>query len=228
MPLRRFPAVAKRDSKQRDSGTEFAMARTAQINPQILAWARETAGLTIEEAAEKLGLKDVAKASAAEKSAQAQAEAGTRPVSQTFLDKALHLSAPAAHLLTAAAPGSPRCGGGCARAYGARRIGAKPPGRPSARRLPRSARRRARGGGQKRPCSSSEVSRRAASASRRTRLCVRCVRRASPDRAGMSPALFRTCHALGSSGRSATPEGEIAHRATPVLPRPVPACSSQP
>jgi Zn-dependent peptidase ImmA (M78 family)/transcriptional regulator with XRE-family HTH domain len=77
--------MAKRDDKPRDSKNEFAMARTAQINPQILSWARETAGLTIEEAAEKLGLKDVAKASAAEK--LAQAEAGTRPVTQTFLEK---------------------------------------------------------------------------------------------------------------------------------------------
>ena len=78
--------MAKRDGKQRDSETEFAMARTVQINPQILSWARETAGLTIGEAAEKLGLKDVAKASAVEK--LAQAEAGTRPVSQSLLEKA--------------------------------------------------------------------------------------------------------------------------------------------
>jgi Zn-dependent peptidase ImmA (M78 family) len=43
------------------------MAETAQINHRILSWARDTAGLLVEEAAEKLGLKDSAKASAAQK-----------------------------------------------------------------------------------------------------------------------------------------------------------------
>jgi Zn-dependent peptidase ImmA (M78 family) len=43
------------------------MSETAQINPRILSWARETAGLSVEEAAEKLGLKDTAKATAVEK-----------------------------------------------------------------------------------------------------------------------------------------------------------------
>ena len=32
------------------------MAQAAQINPRILSWARETAGLSLEEAAAKLGL----------------------------------------------------------------------------------------------------------------------------------------------------------------------------
>lgn len=41
------------------------MADKAQINPGILSWARETAGLSVEKAAEKLGLKSTAKATAA-------------------------------------------------------------------------------------------------------------------------------------------------------------------
>ena len=44
------------------------MATRAQnINPSILAWARETAGFSVEEAADKLGLSSSEKASAAEK-----------------------------------------------------------------------------------------------------------------------------------------------------------------
>jgi hypothetical protein len=43
------------------------MAQGEHINPEVLKWARETAGLTVAEAAEKLGLKDSAKASAVEK-----------------------------------------------------------------------------------------------------------------------------------------------------------------
>jgi Zn-dependent peptidase ImmA (M78 family)/transcriptional regulator with XRE-family HTH domain len=43
------------------------MSEKAQINPRILSWARETAGLSVEEAAEKLGLKDTTKATAVEK-----------------------------------------------------------------------------------------------------------------------------------------------------------------
>lgn len=62
------------------------MAQFAQINPGILSWARETAGLSLEEAATKLGLKSTAKVTAAEK--LAQAERGERPVSQSLLDKA--------------------------------------------------------------------------------------------------------------------------------------------
>jgi Zn-dependent peptidase ImmA (M78 family)/transcriptional regulator with XRE-family HTH domain len=59
------------------------MARAVQINPRLMAWARETAGLSLEEAAAKLGLKDTTKATAAEK--LMQAEAGSRPVSQGTL-----------------------------------------------------------------------------------------------------------------------------------------------
>jgi hypothetical protein len=43
------------------------MAQGEHINPEVLKWARETAGLTVAEAAARLGLKDSAKASAVEK-----------------------------------------------------------------------------------------------------------------------------------------------------------------
>jgi Zn-dependent peptidase ImmA (M78 family)/transcriptional regulator with XRE-family HTH domain len=56
------------------------MARAVQINPRLMAWARETAGLSLEEAAAKLGLKDTTKTTAAEK--LLQVETGARPVSQ--------------------------------------------------------------------------------------------------------------------------------------------------
>ncbi|TCZ51101.1 hypothetical protein [Roseicella aquatilis] len=49
------------------------MAQAAQINPRILSWARETAGLSLEEAAEKL----------------AQAERGERAVPTGMLEKAV-------------------------------------------------------------------------------------------------------------------------------------------
>ncbi|MBC9209588.1 ImmA/IrrE family metallo-endopeptidase [Roseomonas aerophila] len=62
------------------------MAQAAQINPDILAWARETAGLSLEEAAGKLGLTSTAKATAAEK--LAQVERGERPVTLAQLEKA--------------------------------------------------------------------------------------------------------------------------------------------
>lgn len=62
------------------------MAKAQQINPKILSWARETAGLSPEEAAPKLGLKSNAKASATEK--LLQAENGERPVSLGMLEKA--------------------------------------------------------------------------------------------------------------------------------------------
>jgi len=59
------------------------------INPDILKWARETAGLTEVEAADKLGLKDTAASSAIEK---LQAfEDGTRVPAQTMLRKAASL-----------------------------------------------------------------------------------------------------------------------------------------
>ena len=62
------------------------MATGVQINPRMLAWARETAGLSPEEAAAKLGLKTTARATAAEK--LLQAERGERPVSRGVLQKA--------------------------------------------------------------------------------------------------------------------------------------------
>ncbi|MFC7739369.1 ImmA/IrrE family metallo-endopeptidase [Roseomonas sp. GCM10028921] len=62
------------------------MAQAVQINPRLLAWARETAGLSPEEAAAKLGLKATTKITAAEK--LLEAERGERPVSQTLLEKA--------------------------------------------------------------------------------------------------------------------------------------------
>ena len=43
------------------------MTRAENINPSILAWARETAGLTIEEAADRLSLSTSEKSSAVEK-----------------------------------------------------------------------------------------------------------------------------------------------------------------
>jgi Zn-dependent peptidase ImmA (M78 family) len=65
------------------------MAQVVQINPGILSWARETAGLSLEEAADKLGLKSSGTASAAEK--LDLAERGERPVSRSMLEKAVSL-----------------------------------------------------------------------------------------------------------------------------------------
>ena len=62
------------------------MAQAEQINPRILAWARETAGLTVGEAAEKLGLKDSAKATAIEK--LHALEHGKLGLSRTMLERA--------------------------------------------------------------------------------------------------------------------------------------------
>ena len=62
------------------------MARAVQINPRMLAWARETAGLSPEEAAAKLGLKTTARATAAQK--LLEAESGERPVGRGVLQKA--------------------------------------------------------------------------------------------------------------------------------------------
>lgn len=57
------------------------MTETEQINPRILAWARETAGISLEEAAEKLGLTSSSRSTAAEK--LTALEAGDRaPTSQ--------------------------------------------------------------------------------------------------------------------------------------------------
>ena len=60
-----------------------------QINPRLLAWARETAGLSPEEAAAKLGLKTTARATAADK--LMQTESGERPVGRSLLEKAASL-----------------------------------------------------------------------------------------------------------------------------------------
>jgi Zn-dependent peptidase ImmA (M78 family)/transcriptional regulator with XRE-family HTH domain len=65
------------------------MVDAEQINPRILAWARETAGLSVAEAAEKLGLKDTAKASAVEK--LRELETGKRDPAQGILQKAASL-----------------------------------------------------------------------------------------------------------------------------------------
>lgn len=62
------------------------MAQAVQINPRMLSWARETAGLSPEEAAAKLGLNCTTKATAAER--LLQAESGERPISQGMLEKA--------------------------------------------------------------------------------------------------------------------------------------------
>jgi Zn-dependent peptidase ImmA (M78 family) len=62
------------------------MPEAVEINPELLTWARETAGLSLKEAAEKLGLKDSARGSAAEK--LRKLEAGEQPVSETRLQKA--------------------------------------------------------------------------------------------------------------------------------------------
>ncbi len=43
------------------------MAQAEDINPRMLSWAREAAGLSVAEAAKKLGLKDSSRASATEK-----------------------------------------------------------------------------------------------------------------------------------------------------------------
>jgi Zn-dependent peptidase ImmA (M78 family)/transcriptional regulator with XRE-family HTH domain len=63
------------------------MVAVEDINPGMLAWARETAGLSREEAAEKLGLRASAKESASEK--LRQAEQGERPVGSRLLQKAV-------------------------------------------------------------------------------------------------------------------------------------------
>jgi transcriptional regulator with XRE-family HTH domain len=57
------------------------VAQSERINPDILKWARETAGLSVEEAAERLGLKDSARETAIDK--LAALETGERSLSQT-------------------------------------------------------------------------------------------------------------------------------------------------
>jgi Zn-dependent peptidase ImmA (M78 family) len=63
------------------------MVQAEQINPRILTWARETAGLSVAEAAEKLGLKDSAKTTAVEK--LLALESGQRSAGQTTMQKAV-------------------------------------------------------------------------------------------------------------------------------------------
>ncbi len=63
------------------------MTHPVQINPRMLSWARETAGLSVAEAAAMLGLKTTAKVSAEEK--LRQVEAGARAVSHGLLEKAV-------------------------------------------------------------------------------------------------------------------------------------------
>ena len=63
------------------------MGPSERINPDILKWARETAGLSLAEAAEKLGLKDTAKATAVEK--LHKLETGGGDPGQTCLRKAV-------------------------------------------------------------------------------------------------------------------------------------------
>jgi transcriptional regulator with XRE-family HTH domain len=65
------------------------MVQGDEINPRILRWARETAGLSVREAAEKLGLKDTGKATAVEK--LKALEEGQRDPSQTILERAVAL-----------------------------------------------------------------------------------------------------------------------------------------
>jgi transcriptional regulator with XRE-family HTH domain len=61
------------------------MAQDEQINPKMLVWARETAGLSVEEAADKLGLKDMARARGVDK--LRALEAGQRTPSRAQLLK---------------------------------------------------------------------------------------------------------------------------------------------
>ena len=46
------------------------MARKEEINPEVLVWARETAGLSLDEAAARVGLTTGSKSSATEKLTQ--------------------------------------------------------------------------------------------------------------------------------------------------------------
>lgn len=62
------------------------MTHGLQINPRMMSWARETAGLSLEDAAVKLGLTSTARVTAVEK--LRQVESGERPVSQGTLAKA--------------------------------------------------------------------------------------------------------------------------------------------
>lgn len=79
------------------------MRYAESINPQILAWARETAGLSVEEAAARLGFKDTAKATAVEK--LAKMEAGeTKPTRPQLLKIAATYRRPLTTFYMAAPP----------------------------------------------------------------------------------------------------------------------------
>ena len=65
------------------------MTLNEDINPAILRWARDTAGISVEQAAGKLALKDTARASATEK--LAAMESGARGVTARFLHRAANL-----------------------------------------------------------------------------------------------------------------------------------------
>ena len=62
-------------------------ARAQNINPSILTWARETAGLSVDEAAKKLGLSSSQKSSAAEKLKSFE-EGITKPTRKQLLELA--------------------------------------------------------------------------------------------------------------------------------------------
>jgi Zn-dependent peptidase ImmA (M78 family)/transcriptional regulator with XRE-family HTH domain len=64
-------------------------ALSEQVNPRILAWARETAGLSIDEAANKLGLTDSARGTASEK--LRAIESGEKIPTQSQLSRAASL-----------------------------------------------------------------------------------------------------------------------------------------
>ena len=66
--------------------SETGMPEVVQINPSLLTWARKTAGLSLEEAADKLGLKDTRKLSAADK--LRGMEDATLPITEALLAKA--------------------------------------------------------------------------------------------------------------------------------------------
>lgn len=73
-------------SDQSDIPPTAAEGDAQQINPRVLRWARETAGLTLDEAAERLGLTTSARSSAADK--LADLEGGRKPPSVAQLARA--------------------------------------------------------------------------------------------------------------------------------------------
>jgi Zn-dependent peptidase ImmA (M78 family)/transcriptional regulator with XRE-family HTH domain len=79
------------------------MARAVNINSAILIWARETAGLSIEEAAERLGLSDTKTATAVEK-LTALEEGRTKPTRNQLLKIATIYRRPMTAFYMAAPP----------------------------------------------------------------------------------------------------------------------------